>query len=147
MYNYCPTSLDNILLPVLNEQCGINHKLRNANQFKIPHPRTDQIEKSPFFALPTEWNSVTDIIFQHNKITFELTLTEHILSTITAGLLLLVAVLLSELSESLFFSTDVGSLGCCPWPVFPLPVCPSLPGPVAPSLPPPKHCNLFILVR
>ena len=78
--NYCPPSLRNIFQ--LNEQRDVNHALRNANLFTIPYPRLELFKKSLLFSLPTEWNALTDLKFQHNKITFEIGLKEHLLATL-----------------------------------------------------------------
>jgi hypothetical protein len=83
VYNHCPNSLRNLFQ--LNEQRAVDHDhdLRNANLFTIPHPRIELFRKSLLFTLPSKWNALPDIKLQHNKITFEISLKEYLISSIT----------------------------------------------------------------
>jgi hypothetical protein len=81
VYSYCPPSLRNIFRT--NNQREVNHDLRNANLFTIPHPRIELFKKSLLYSIPTEWNALNEgIKFQNNKITFEIALKEHLFSNL-----------------------------------------------------------------
>jgi hypothetical protein len=80
VYNYCPTSLSQIFQR--NDQREISQNLRNENEFTIPYPRIEMFKKSLLYRLPTEWNALADLKFQHNRVTFEIGLKEHLLSLI-----------------------------------------------------------------
>ncbi len=82
IYGYCPPSLRSLFQH--NEQREINvvHNLRNVHDITVPFPRIELFKKSILFRLPTEWNSLTDLKLQHNKITFDIGLKEHLFSLI-----------------------------------------------------------------
>jgi hypothetical protein len=81
VYSYCPPSLRNIFST--NNQREVNHDLRNADLFTIPHPRIELFKKSLLYSIPMEWNALNEgIQFQNNKITFEIALKEHLFSTL-----------------------------------------------------------------
>jgi hypothetical protein len=80
VYSYCPTSLRQIFQR--NDQREISQNLRNENEFTIPYPRIEMFKKSLLYRLPTEWNALADLKFQHNRVTFEIGLKEHLLSLI-----------------------------------------------------------------
>jgi hypothetical protein len=82
LYNHCPPSLLNIFQQ--NEQREIPHNLRNTEDYVVPYPRIELFKKSLLYRLPTEWNSLVVLKYQHNKITFEIGLKEHLLSSILA---------------------------------------------------------------
>jgi hypothetical protein len=84
VYNHCPNSLRNLFQ--LNEQRAVDHDLRNANLFTIPHPRIELFRKSLLFTLPSKWNALPDIKLQHNKTTIEISLKEYLISSITTEL-------------------------------------------------------------
>jgi hypothetical protein len=81
VYNYCPSSLRQLFQR--NEQRELSQNLRNADEYTIPHPRIELFKKSLLYRLPLEWNALTDVKFQHNKITFEIGLKELLLSNDT----------------------------------------------------------------
>jgi hypothetical protein len=80
VYNHCPSSLLNIFQQ--NEQREIPHNLRNNEDYVVHYPRIELFKKSLLYRLPTEWNSLAVLKYQHNKITFEIGLKEHLLSSI-----------------------------------------------------------------
>ncbi len=80
LFSYCPSSLRQIFLR--NEQRDLTQNLRNADEYVVPYPRIELFRKSLLFWLPTEWNLLPDLKLQHNRITFEINLKEHLLSTI-----------------------------------------------------------------
>jgi len=53
-----------------NSNRGIEHDLRNNNDFTLPAPKYENFKKSPLYSLPNAWNNLGDIKFQHNKFTF-----------------------------------------------------------------------------
>jgi hypothetical protein len=82
IYGYCPPSLCSLFQH--NEQREINvvHNLLNVHDITVPFPRIELFKKSLLFRQPTEWNSLTDLKLQHNKITFDIGLKEHLFSLI-----------------------------------------------------------------
>ncbi len=80
VYNHCPPSLRNIFSR--NEQREISQNLPNDEEYTVPHPRIELFKKCLLYRLPNEWNSLTVLKYQHNKITFEIGLKEHLLSLI-----------------------------------------------------------------
>jgi hypothetical protein len=84
VHNYCPNSLRNLFQ--LYEQLAVDHDLRNANLFTIPHPCIELFKKSLLFTLPSIWDALPDIKLQHNKTTFEISSKEYFISTITTEL-------------------------------------------------------------
>jgi hypothetical protein len=45
--------------------------LRNADDYKLPIPRTELFKKSPLYTLPLEWNSMDDNKYIRNRTTFK----------------------------------------------------------------------------
>jgi hypothetical protein len=80
VYGYCPPSLRTIFHR--NEQREPNHNLRNGDEFFVPYPRIELFKKSLLYRLPTEWNLLMDIKLQHNKVTFDISLKEHLLASL-----------------------------------------------------------------
>jgi hypothetical protein len=80
VFSYCPPSLRQIFQR--NEQRDLTQNLRNAEEYAVPYPRIELFRKSLLFRLPTEWNLLPDLKLQHNRITFEISLKEHLISTI-----------------------------------------------------------------
>jgi hypothetical protein len=80
VYTHCPPSLCNIF--PRNEQREIPQNLRNNDEYIVPNPRIELFKKSLLYRLPTEWNSLTVLKYQHNKTTFEIGLKEYLLSLI-----------------------------------------------------------------
>jgi hypothetical protein len=78
VYRYCPTSLHQIFQ--CNDQREISQNLRNEDEFTIPYPRIELFKKSLLYRLPTEWNALADLKFQHNRVMFEIGLKEYLLS-------------------------------------------------------------------
>jgi hypothetical protein len=61
-----------------------NHELRNANDFIVPFARTESFKKIPLFSLPKIWNEeIGDLRLQHNKITFQIALKDHLLDSLS----------------------------------------------------------------
>jgi hypothetical protein len=61
-----------------------NYELRNANNFIVPFARTESFKKIPLFALPKIWNEEIGYLrLQHNKITFQIALKDHLLESLS----------------------------------------------------------------
>jgi hypothetical protein len=84
IYGYCPPSLRH-LFP-RNDNRDISQNLRNTDDITIPFPRIKLFKKSLLYRLPTEWNALTDLKLQHNKITFEIGLKEHLFQSLSQEL-------------------------------------------------------------
>jgi hypothetical protein len=76
--NYCNESFANIWIK--NEHRRIEHNLRNANDFLLPHLRIELFRKFPVYCFAHVWNSLGDLKLQPNPITFRLSLEEEILN-------------------------------------------------------------------
>jgi hypothetical protein len=50
----------------------------------VPFARTESFQKIPLFSLPKVWNQeIADLRFQHNKITFQMALKDHLLESLS----------------------------------------------------------------
>jgi hypothetical protein len=77
-YKYAPASFNNIWQK--NSEREPTIRLRNANDFYLPNPRTETFKKSTYYALPASWNELTpNIRLQQNKTTFKWALKAHLL--------------------------------------------------------------------
>jgi hypothetical protein len=76
--NYCNESFANIWTK--NEHRRIEHNLRNANDFLLPHLRIELFRKFPVYSFAHVWNSLGDLKFKPNPITFRISLEEEILN-------------------------------------------------------------------
>jgi hypothetical protein len=66
-YNYAPNTFANIW--ATNADCNIGHVLCDNDFFIIPHVRIDLFRRFPLYALPHEWNNLSETIrLQHNRI-------------------------------------------------------------------------------
>jgi hypothetical protein len=51
--------------------------------YQIPFARTESFKKIPLYSFPKTWNEeIGDLKFQHNKITFQIALKDHLLTLI-----------------------------------------------------------------
>ena len=75
---YAPKSF--LQVWIKNEQRNINYPLRNNDQLFIPTVNFDSLKNIPLFSFPAECNSIGDLRFQTNKITFQIALKEKLLS-------------------------------------------------------------------
>ena len=75
--SYAPSSFDNTWSTLNQLQPNLN--LRNANDFILPNPRTEQFKKSPLYSLPLAWNTAGDITSHTNRTTFKLALKNMLL--------------------------------------------------------------------
>ncbi len=80
-YGYCPPSFRH-LFP-RNDHRDISQNLRNADDITIPFPRIELFKKSLLYRLLTEWNVLTDLKLEQNKITFEIGLKEHLFQSLS----------------------------------------------------------------
>jgi hypothetical protein len=76
--NYCNESFAGIWIK--NEHRRIEHNLRNANDFLLPHLRIELFRKFPVYSFALVWNSLGDLKLQPNPITFKISLEEEILN-------------------------------------------------------------------
>ncbi len=80
-YNYSPPAFDNTWM--INAERNTGHHLRNQDIFTLPNVRIEQFRKFPLYALPLEWNNLSDNIrLQHNGTTFKIALFDHLLESI-----------------------------------------------------------------
>jgi hypothetical protein len=80
-YNYAPPAFDNTWM--INAERNTGHHLRNQDFFTLPNVRIEQFRKFPLYALPLEWNNLSDNIrLQHNRTTFKIALFDHLLESI-----------------------------------------------------------------
>ncbi len=68
-YEYAPSSFQGIWTKNLVNQG--DRPLRNADNYSLPNPRTEQFKKSPLYSLPLEWNSFDDNRYIRNRNTFK----------------------------------------------------------------------------
>jgi hypothetical protein len=69
--------------PALHGQWDFNHQrnhieLRNNKDMYVPLAVTDYIKKMPFFALAINWNALPAEKMYPNKITFKISLLDHL---------------------------------------------------------------------
>ena len=67
-YNYAPASFSNTWITLAQHHPDI--QLRNSHNFYLPPPRIELFKKLPLYSLPSTWNSLGDLRFQHNRYTF-----------------------------------------------------------------------------
>ena len=60
--------------------------LRNADDFMLPHPRTELFRKSPLYSLPLEWNKMDENKFNSNRTTFKTAVKYKLLNEILDGI-------------------------------------------------------------
>jgi hypothetical protein len=77
-YRYCNETLSNIWTK--NEHQRTEHNLRNVNDFLSPQPRIELFRKFPAYLFASTWNSLGDLKFQPNPITFKLSLENELLN-------------------------------------------------------------------
>jgi len=54
------------------------HNLRNNDDFTLPAPRYENFKRYPLYSFPSAWNSIGDVKFQRNKVTFGIALTDQL---------------------------------------------------------------------
>lgn len=71
VYNYAPTAFVNTWIN--NENRNINYQLHNTNNdnLTVPYARIELFKKSPLYSLPTIWNELDHLKYQHNRFTFK----------------------------------------------------------------------------
>ena len=80
-FNYASSSL--IDLFPKNHSRDTNYLLRNTNDFIVPFARIEAFKKIPLYSLPKLWNEeIGDLRFQHNKITFQIALKDHLIESL-----------------------------------------------------------------
>ncbi len=79
--NACSETFSNVW--VTNENRWIDHNLRNADDFLLPLLRIEQFRKFPAYSFAHTWNSVGDLKFQPNPITFKLSLEQELLNQLS----------------------------------------------------------------
>ena len=77
-FGYAPASF-NAIWP-LNANREHDYQLRNNQEFVLPAPRIEFFKKQPIYTLPHEWNSLGDIRFQNNMVTFRIALKKDLLN-------------------------------------------------------------------
>ncbi len=80
--NYCNDLFDNIWIK--NDNRGIDHNLRNVDDFLLPLVRIEQFRKFPIYSFAHTWNQLGDLKFQPNPITFKLSLEQELLDQLNA---------------------------------------------------------------
>jgi hypothetical protein len=77
-YNYAPPAFSNTWSK--NTARDLEYNLRNADLFITPNVRIELFRKNPLVALPVAWNELgIEFRLQHNRTTFKIALTDHIL--------------------------------------------------------------------
>jgi hypothetical protein len=76
--NYCNESF--VSMWTKNEYRQTEHNLRNANDFLLPQLRIELLRKFPAYSFAHVWNSLGDLKFQPNPITFKISLKEEMLN-------------------------------------------------------------------
>jgi hypothetical protein len=76
--NYCNKTFVNIWIK--NEHRRTEHNLRNVNDFLLPQLRIELFHKFPAYSFALTWNSLGDLKFQPNPITFKISLEEELLN-------------------------------------------------------------------
>jgi hypothetical protein len=76
--NYCNESFVNIWIK--NEHWRTEHNLRNAKDFLLPRLRIELLRKFPVYSFVQVWNSLGDLKFEPNPITFKISLEEELLN-------------------------------------------------------------------
>ena len=76
-YKYATDSVQEVWLK--NESRNLNYYLRNIDLFTLPKLNLESLKSLPFFTYPAEWNSLGDLRFQNNKITFQINLKYNLL--------------------------------------------------------------------
>jgi hypothetical protein len=76
--NYCNQTFSNIWIK--NEHRQIEHNLRNVNAFLLPQLRIKLFHKFPAYPFASTWNSLGDLKFQPNPITFKISLEDELLN-------------------------------------------------------------------
>ena len=77
-YKYAPKTFHNVWQK--NENRDINYPLRNNDQYYLPRINIESLKNLPLFTFPTVWNSLEDLRFQNNKITFQTNLKNNLIS-------------------------------------------------------------------
>ena len=78
-YNYAPKSFENVF--VHNNERDIDYNLRNNDEFALPAVRIEFFKRFPLYTFPHAWNSLGDITFQSNRVTFQIALKNHLLDS------------------------------------------------------------------
>ena len=74
-YKYAPkTFLDKLISGKKNANRNLNFELRNNDLFTIPRANLESLKNVSYFSYPAEWNTLGDLRFQNNKITFQINL-------------------------------------------------------------------------
>ncbi len=71
-YQYAPISFNKVWQT--HNQHNINNNLRNAIDFILPNPRTEQFKRMPIYSLPLTWNSAGLLTSYENRTTFQINL-------------------------------------------------------------------------
>ena len=83
-YKYAPKTFHDIWQK--NEARNLNYELRNNDLFTIPKINLVSLNNIPYFSYPSEWNSLGDLRFQNNKITFQIKLKFNLLEELTSSI-------------------------------------------------------------
>jgi hypothetical protein len=83
-FNYAPLSFNNMWIK--NSVNQRDRPLRNADDFMLPHPRTELFRKSPLYSLPLEWNKMDENKFNSNRTTFKTAVKYKLLNEILDGI-------------------------------------------------------------
>jgi hypothetical protein len=76
--NYCNETLSNLWIK--NEHLRTEHNLRNVNDFLLPQLHNELFCKFPAYSFASTWNSLGDLKFQPNPITFTISLEDELLN-------------------------------------------------------------------
>ena len=77
-YNYAPPSFTDTWTTYA--QCNINRNLRNDNCFYLPFPRIELYKRLPIYSMASAWNNLGDLRYQYNRVTFQISLKDYLLS-------------------------------------------------------------------
>ena len=83
-YKYAPSSFQDTWQK--NEARNLNYELRNNDLYTIPKINLVSLNNIPFFSYPAEWNSLGDLRFQNNKITFQINLKYNLLEELSPAI-------------------------------------------------------------
>ena len=83
-YKYAPKTFQGTWQK--NEARNLNYELRNNDLFTIPKINLVSLNNIPFFSYPAEWNSLGDLRFQNNKLTFQINLKYNLLEELSPAI-------------------------------------------------------------
>ena len=80
-YKYAPKSFLNTWQK--NTQRDLTYNLRNNDLYYTPKINYEHLKTIPYFSFPAEWNSLDDLRFHSNKVTFQIALKNSLLAELS----------------------------------------------------------------